>query len=316
MLPKAFLEKHGTDFPAWDLEDSRRYTRLLARTHYENFLVASWLVPRSLRQDYCNVYAYCRWADDLADEMGDPHLSLRLLAWWREQLLAMDRGSAFHPVFVALRDTVSRHALPRSDFEDLLTAFVRDQQVRSYSSYADLLDYCRYSANPVGRLVLRLNGCQDDLLFEMSDSICTALQLANHWQDIGRDLGAGRVYVPEDVMQLHGCSTATLEHDMRSGTGSSVLRATVSDLVGRTRDLFLAGLPLAGRVRGRLSLEIELFAKAGLRLLDRIDGLGGDTIAVRPTITGRDRAGLVCEVVTNRCLRRLLPGREPAYADP
>ncbi len=303
LFPVDFLRHHGRQFAAWNLEDSRRYTRALTKAHYENFSVVSLLVPRRLRQDYCNVYAYCRWADDLGDETGDPAQSLELLDWWRSELLAMYSGRAGHPVFVALRDTIARHPLPSVDFEDLLQAFMRDQSVRRYRTYEGLLEYCRYSANPVGRLVLRLNGCRDEGLFELSDRICTALQLANHWQDIRRDWKMDRVYIPSEVMERHGYSLEMLAADIASGRASVNCRRTLRDLSGRAIDLFLTGLPLADRVAGRLGFEIELFARAGMAVLDKVRAQGWDTIANRPTIRKVERVMLLLRVAGRRSLR-------------
>ncbi len=314
LCPLEFLERHGRRFPAWSLDESRQYARSLAKAHYENFSVAGWLVPRRLRQDYCNVYAYCRWADDLGDETGDPSRSLELLDWWREQLGEMEAGRAYHPVFVALRDTARRHSLPRSDLEDLLAAFVRDQTVRRYPTYSQLLDYCRHSADPVGRLVLRLNGYRDEALFKLSDSVCTALQLANHWQDVRRDWDIDRVYLPEDVMRRHGYSTAMLARDIERGRASAEFRDTLLDLGSRTRALFLTGLPLAGRVGGRLGLEVELFARAGMAVLEGIESQGWDTIALRPTVGKRKRTALLLGSIARRLLRPGGPRADTCHA--
>ena len=303
LQPIDFLRAHGRKFPAWDLEASLRYTRSLTRSHYENFSVASLLVPKRLRQDYCNVYAYCRWADDLGDETGDPNLSLDLLRWWREQLSAMECGEAYHPVFVSLKETAARHDLPRQDFEDLLRAFEQDQSKRDYASYDDLLEYCRYSANPVGRLVLRINGYRDPELFRLSDAVCTALQLANHWQDVARDWRIGRVYVPEDVMRANGSGRDALAADMARGTGSPEFRETVRDLTERAYGLFVAGLPLADRLSGRLGVEIEMFARAGIAVLAKIRSCGFDTISKRPVVTSSDRAVLLARVLARRLAR-------------
>ena len=189
----------------WTPEEARGYTRWLATSHYENFHVASVLLPKRLHQDFYNVYAFCRWADDLGDELGDAAESLRLLAWWREELEAMFGGEARHPVFVALKETVERHRLPREPFEDLIAAFVQDQTVHSYEDWGDLWSYCRCSANPVGRLVLRLCGYADERRDRWSDAICTGLQLANFWQDVAVDLTKDRIYLP---MALFGGTVA------------------------------------------------------------------------------------------------------------
>lgn len=306
LKPVEFLRAHGRKFPAWGLEESLRYTRSLTREHYENFSVASLLVPKRLRQDYCNVYAYCRWADDLGDETGDPDLSLDLLRWWREQLAAMERGDPYHPVFVGLKETAARHDLPRQDFEDLVRAFEQDQSKRDYASYDELLEYCRYSANPVGRLVLRINGYRDPDLFELSDAICTALQLANHWQDVARDWRIGRVYVPEDVMRENGSGRDALAADMARGAASPEFREAVRDLTERAHGLFVAGLPLADRLSGRLGVEIEMFAKAGMAVLAKIRSAGFDTISKRPVMTASDRAALLARVLARRLARAAL----------
>ncbi len=305
LYPTDFLREYGTQFPAWSLQQSLRYTRDLAKAHYENFLVAGWLVPKRLRQDYCNLYAFCRWADDLGDEIGDSSQSLELLSWWREQLVAMESGEAFHPVFVALRETAVRHSLPRSEFEDLVAAFEADQTVTRYASYGDLLGYCRNSANPVGRLVLRFNGYRDDSLFALSDAVCTALQLANHWQDVRRDWDMGRVYVPEDTMAAHEFSYERLASDMAAAKASPSFRRTLRDLVGQTRDLFLQGLPLADRLPRRLGCEIELFARSGLLVLDAIEAQRYDTIASRPALSKRRLLLLSLSVAGRHAVRRV-----------
>ena len=174
----------------------RRYCRRLARRHYENFTVVSWLLPWRLRQHFYNVYAYCRWADDLADEPGDPQQSLSLLDWWEKELRDCYAGTTRHPVFVALADTIRRYSIPIDPFIDLLVAFRQDQRVRRYDDLGQLTQYCRYSANPVGRLILYLGKCHTPERAQLADSICTGLQLANFWQDVARDWDMGRVYLP------------------------------------------------------------------------------------------------------------------------
>ena len=199
LQPVDFVAALGTEFPPWSLAESLDYTRRLARSHYENFQLVSLLLPRRLHQDFFNVYAFCRWADDLGDEMGDTERSLVLLEWWREQLEALYNGRARHPVYVALRETVEKHDIPEEPFADLIRAFVRDQTVTRYRGYDELLAYCRYSANPVGHLVLHLCGYTDEGRRGLSDFTCTALQLANFWQDVARDRG--------DRPRLHSART-------------------------------------------------------------------------------------------------------------
>lgn len=304
LTPIDFLEHHGRRFPAWSLKESKRYTRRLAAAHYENFLVGGLLVPRRLRQDYCNVYAFCRWADDLGDETGDTAASLELLGWWRLELQNMYEGRAYHPVYVALADTVSRHDLPPSCFEDLIRAFVQDQSVHQYGTYDQLLEYCRYSANPVGRLVLHLHGCQDEDLLKLSDKICTGLQLANHWQDIRRDWGIGRAYIPQDIMEAHSYSLDLLRRDIAAGAASSQGTSAVRELTERAGRLFLEGLPLADHLEGRLALQVELFARAGMAVLAKARSQGWDTIAARPVITKAELARMALAAFGRRMLGR------------
>ena len=313
LQPIEFLAAHGREPLPWSLRDALRYTRVLTKSHYENFTVASLLLPRRLRQDYCNVYAYCRWSDDLADETGDPALSAELLRWWQGELQAMSAGRVSHPVFVALRETVARHALPTSDFEDLLTAFLQDQTVLRYRTFDELVEYCRYSANPVGRIVLRLNGCDSAKLFALSDAICTALQMANHWQDVRRDWELNRVYIPGDVMRSHGYSVELLADDIARGTGSLQYKRTIDDLVARATALFASGLPLANHFGGRLGIEIELFARAGMAVLDQIRSQNCDTIARRPTVSGFQRSMLLLRVATRRLWRSPRITQESSY---
>ena len=315
LKPLEFLARHGQHFPAWSPDASRDYARHLTREHYENFTVASVSLPRHLRQDYCNVYAFCRWSDDLADETGDASRSIELLGWWREGLRAMFRGQSSHPVFVALSETVEHHSLPASDFEALLDAFVQDQQVLRYRTFEDLLGYCRLSANPVGRIVLRLNGCEDERMFALSDSVCTALQLANHWQDVRRDWDINRVYIPEEAMRSHTYSVEALALDIERGSASARYRQVIGDLVERTKALFDAGLPLAGHFVGRLGIEIELFARGGMTVLEKIRAQGYDTITRRPVVSNAERALLLLRVAARRLLRPHRSSKQPSHAD-
>jgi squalene synthase HpnC len=210
-LPPASLSGRRRRWAAlWSPEEGRAYTRWLATHHYENFHVVSFLLPKRLHQDFYNVYAYCRWADDLGDEIGDPAESLRLLAWWRGELDAMYQGRATHPVFAALAPTVRNTAFRAQPFADLIDAFVQDQTVTRYRNWDELFGYCRNSANPVGRLVLYLCGYSDAAPPALSDATCTALQLANFWQDVTVDLLKDRVYIPLDVMERHGYTVEEL----------------------------------------------------------------------------------------------------------
>src|SRR5437773_4881433 len=203
------ITRHAPE-PRCSVEEAQKYTRWLATHHYENFNVVSWLLPRALRQHFYNVYAYCRWADDLGDEVAGPSRALELLDWWEDELKQCYRGAASHPVFIALRETVDRFEIPVDPFLHLLAAFRQDQTVHRYPTRDAVLDYCRFSANPVGRLVLYLFGYRDSERQQLSDYTCTALQLANFWQDVSRDLAKDRIYIPADLMAANGISEAEL----------------------------------------------------------------------------------------------------------
>src|SRR5690348_360470 len=200
----------ATDAPGWralpadhaipavtpSLEEARAYCERLARSHYENFSVATWFLPKKLRPHFYSIYAYCRISDDLGDEVGDPQQSLALLDAWEEELNACYSGAPRHPVFVALRETIQQFGIPKHEFSDLLIAFRRDQTITRFPTFADVLDYCKYSANPVGHLVLYVGGYSDAERQQLADYTCTALQLANFWQDVSVDYSKGRIYLP------------------------------------------------------------------------------------------------------------------------
>jgi squalene synthase HpnC len=287
--PKDFVRDPAALAAVYTIPDAQNYTRWLATHHYENFHVVSWLLPKRLHQDFYNVYAYCRWADDLGDEMGDTVESLRLLAWWREGLQAMYAGKATHPVFVALRGTVDRYSIPQQPFDHLIRAFEQDQTVTRYRNWDELLAYCRYSANPVGRLVLYLCGYSDAGRQRLSDATCTALQLANFWQDVMVDWEKGRVYIPLDVLARHGSSV----EDIASRHAGSGFAAAMREVVDRARTLFLEGLPLARMVDRRLAVDIELFSRGGMRILDKIEAQNYDVLRRRPAISKTDRVWIL-----------------------
>jgi squalene synthase HpnC len=247
------------------------------------------------------VYAYCRWADDLADESADSASALQLLDWWEDELRACYAGHPSHAVFVALWPTIQAFNIPLDPFLNLLTAFRQDQTVHRYSNWNSLLGYCRYSANPVGRLVLYLCGYDGDAERQsLSDATCTALQLANFWQDVARDLKKDRIYIPLDALAACGLTEADLfarRFDIRY---VSLMR----DLIARTRELFRAGLPLAERVGPELRIDIELFSRGGLALLDAIEAIGYNTLEHRPTLSRAVQAKLLARAL----LARLLAG--------
>jgi squalene synthase HpnC len=289
-LPPAAFVRSGEEVARrYSPAEAAAYTRWLATHHYENFHVVSFLLPRHLHQDFFNVYSYCRWADDLGDEIGDRTESLRLLDWWRAGLDDMYSGEAAHPVFVALGETVRRHSIPRQPFADLIEAFVQDQTVARYRDWAGLFGYCRNSANPVGRIVLYLCGYSDPQRQRLSDATCTALQLANFWQDVTVDLAKDRVYIPLDVMDRHGCTV----DDLHARRFTPAFREVMRELVDRARALFLEGLPLIGMVDRRLALDLDLFSRGGLRVLQKIERCGYNVMAARPAISRAERVALL-----------------------
>ena len=264
----------------------------IARSHYENFTVGSWLVPRRLRHDLAAVYAFARGADDLADEGADEGRLARLEEWAaRLEGCARDPRAATDPVFVALGHTIERHQLPLAPLHDLLHAFRRDAagETRTIATYADLQEYCRCSANPVGRIVLALFGYGDAEQQARSDDICTALQETNFWQDVAGDLARDRIYLPaEDLDRFPGSRDALAERRVTAG-----FRALLAFEVARTRALFARGLGLADLVQGRLRAEVRIFARGGLAILDRIEAADYDVFTRRPTLTRGDLAAIV-----------------------
>ncbi len=298
--PREFVRSPEAAAARYTPAEAEAYTRWLATHHYENFQVVSFLLPKRLHQDFYNVYAYCRWADDLGDEMGDRDESLRLLAWWRAQLVAMYAGDATHPVFVALRGTVARHAIPLEPFADLIHAFEQDQTVARYATWEELFCYCRYSANPVGRLVLYLCGYADARRQRLSDATCTGLQLANFWQDVAVDLEKDRVYIPLEVLRGYGYTLDELYARRMTPAFGAVMR----EIVERAREFFAEGLPLSAMVDRRLALDIDLFSRGGMRILDKIAEQDYDVLARRPAISKAERVWLLLGSLARVALSR------------
>lgn len=284
-----------------DRGTAEAYCKKLATSHYENFPVVSWLLPQNLRQHFYNVYAYCRWADDLGDEVGDTAKSLELLKWWRKELLDCYAGQFRHPVFVALRTTIDEFSIPQQPFVDLISAFEQDQSVREYDTFEQLRDYCRRSADPVGRLVLYLCREVNPQNFLWSDAICTGLQLANFWQDVARDYAIGRIYLPKEDYLRHGFRRE--EFDI--GQSNAAFVQLMKFEVERARQFLRDGLPLVEQLPGRLQVDIDLFAHGGLRILDRIESIGYRVWETRPKVTKWDALRLVAGALTRKLARRV-----------
>jgi squalene synthase HpnC len=298
LQPKDYLRTVAPDSIAYSEAEALAYTRWLATHHYENFHVVSFLLPKQLHQDFYNVYAFCRWADDLGDEIGDPQESLRLLAWWRSELQAMYAGEASHPVFVALKGTVRRRDIPMEPFDRLIRAFEQDQITTRYQNWNGVFGYCVNSANPVGHLVLYLCGYRDAERQQLSDYTCTALQLANFWQDVTVDLQKDRIYLPLDLFDQHGYTVRELfAHEFNPR-----FEAVMCDAVQVADDLFRRGLPLIKKVDRRLALDLELFSRGGMKILDKIRAQGYNVLQSRPCISKAERVAILL-----RCLPRLLP---------
>ena len=257
-------------------------TRKLARTHYENFSVVSWFVPKPLRQDFCNIYAFCRMADDAADEQGDPQTSLAMLGQLKAFTHACFAGDSETALFSALSQTIRTHDLPRQPFLDLIDAFEQDQRVTRYETFPQLVDYCRRSANPVGRLVLHLFGCRDEKRLKLSDQTCTALQLTNFWQDVRRDVRErDRIYIPLHTMKQFGVS----EEQIRAGRCDDAYRALIRYEVDRTERLFAAGDALVPMLDEKYRKQIALFSRGGRAILASIRARKYDTLSGRPKLS-------------------------------
>ena len=283
-----------------DLADAREYCARLARSHYENFSVASWFLPKRLRQHFFNVYAYCRISDDLGDEVGDTQASLALLDQWQQELDACYDGSPRHPVFVALAETVRQFDIPQHEFSDLLTAFRQDQTVTRFETFDDVLHYCHYSANPVGHLVLYLCGYRDAERQALSDFTCTALQLANFWQDVSVDYEKDRIYLPLEDLRRFGIS----ENDIANKQNTPAFCSMLEFEVERARDWFHRGLPLVGKVDHELAIDLDLFSRGGLEILNAIEKQGYAVLGNRPAISKSRKLALVANAAMAKLFGR------------
>jgi squalene synthase HpnC len=280
------LGRTGKRYSAREAAD---FCRHLAQRHYENFTVASWLLPRRLLPHFYSIYAFCRWADDLADEVGDPHQSLELLDWWQDELERCYAGEVEHPVFVALQPTIREFDIPRAPFQRLLTAFRQDQYKTRYATHDEVLAYCRDSANPVGRLVLYLGHCHDDERGALSDSICTGLQLINFCQDVARDWAKGRIYLPAETLDRAGFG----EEMFARGQATAGFRGALRAEVERAEDYLRRGQSLIERLPRELQLDVALCAAGGLAIAEKIRSLDFDVWRTRPTLSKRTQLRLL-----------------------
>ena len=288
------------------LAEARAYCDRLARQHYENFSVATWFLPERLRPHFCSLYAYCRISDDLGDEVGNPAESLRLLDEWEAELdvtyesLASAERQPRHPVFIALRETIRSCEIPKQPFADLLKAFRQDQTVTRYETFAGLLGYCRFSANPVGHLVLYACGYRDEERQRLSDFTCTALQLANFWQDVTVDYGKGRIYLPQEDLRRYRVS----EDQIAGRRCTPEFRELLRFQVARAREWFDQGLPLAAMVDRELAIDIELFTRGGQQILSAIERQGYDVLKARPAISRTRKLWLVARAALKTATSR------------
>jgi squalene synthase HpnC len=276
-------------------ESCLAYCQWLAQSHYENFTVVSWFLPKEKRQHFYNIYAYCRWSDDLADEAGDKQLSLELLDWWEGELDKCYQGKPEHPVFIALQETIHSFDIPADPFHNLLKAFRQDQLITSYPTYQDLLRYCLNSANPVGHLVLYLSGYRDAERQKLSDYTCTALQLTNFWQDVAIDLQKGRIYLPLEDMERYGYTREELEKHVVNSPFKELMKFEIQ----RTRELFEKGLPLCDMLNGSVKKDIELFSRGGMEMLNQIEKVEYDIFDRRPSLSKGKKIQLMLRRIIN-----------------
>jgi len=287
-------------FPAHtpSLDEARAWCQQLAESHYENFHVATWFLPKELRPHFHAIYAYCRVSDDMGDEVLDPEQALALLDFWGHELDACYAGRTRHPVFVALAETIRECSIPKEPFADLLVAFRQDQTVNRFATMEDVLAYCRYSANPVGRLVLHICGEHGEENVHYSDATCTALQLANFWQDVSRDYAKGRIYIPQKDMESFGVE----EEYFADNVVTPGFRALMRCEVEYAHNLFEEGLPLIGRVNRHLAVELDLFSRGGLEILHAIERQGYDVLSKRPSISKATKFALLLRAVSGKLL--------------
>lgn len=269
------------------VEEAYARCEKLAKNHYENFTVGSWFLPRHTRKHFYALYAYCRSVDDLGDEYtGDRS---EALDYWEQEIEQCFRGTPTHPFMIALQETIRAFDIPKEPFLKLVQANRIDQCVTRYPTFPDLEHYCHHSANPVGHLVLYISGYRDEERQRLSDYTCTALQLANFWQDIGRDYAMGRIYIPLEDMSRFGYSG----EDLEKRVVNDAFRELMAFEVGRARDLFRKGLKLVDTLDGRLKLDVALFSLGGIKVLDAIVRQGYDVFSRRPALSRATKARLM-----------------------
>jgi squalene synthase HpnC len=282
------------------LAEAQAYCRELAESHYENFHVATWFLPKRLRPHFQSIYAYCRISDDLGDEVGDAQQSLALLDFWNDELDACYQGVTRHPVFVALAETIRVCNIPKTPFADLLVAFRQDQTVTRYRTMQDVFGYCRNSANPVGHLVLYVCGYREPELFTLSDFTCTALQLANFWQDVREDYLRHRIYLPLEDMQRFGVT----EEQIRDRRFNPQFRNLMEHEVAFAQQSFEAGMPLLHRIDKEIAVDIALFSRGGQEILRAIRHQDYDVLRSRPVISKPRKAALLLRAFLERLTAR------------
>ncbi len=290
-------------------DEALAYCARLTATHYENFSVVTCLTPREHRRAFQSIYAFCRWSDDLGDEVGDRRQSLELLKWWRGELGGIYQGRAHHPVMIALAATIERYSIPIEPFEALISAFEQDQTVVEYRTYEQLLDYCTRSANPVGHLVLHVAGAFGPENARLADATCTALQLANFWQDVARDLAIGRIYLPRvDRARFGYC-----ESDLRGLRFTPAFADLMKFEVERARALFAEGRDLLPRIPPELAVDIDLFSRGGLAILNEIEARAFDVLSARPTLSRWTKVNLLSRAIVVMARARIQrKGSRPA----
>lgn len=281
-----------------DLRYARKYCARVARTHYENFSVVSFLLPRRLIPHFHAVYAYCRWSDDIADETRGGAYTVQLIDCWREELLSCYGGKPRHPVMIALHETIRRFDIPPEPFLNLLVAFTQDQHTKIYSTFDQLLGYCRNSANPVGHLLLHLFECFDSKRAVLSNEVCTGLQLANFWQDVARDFDIGRIYLPEEDRRRFGYSLK----DLATKRFTPAFQAMMSFEVDRARGYFDRGQALLPLLPAQVRVDVDLFIAGGRAILDAIERANYDVLTKRPEVKNSVKLKLLLLAILHRWL--------------